>query len=49
MRGRSIPFIPFAGLRLAGTVIWVATFMLPGYYFADQAAAFLSQVFHNVL
>ena len=38
-----IPFIPFAGLRLAGTVIWVATFMLPGYYFADQAAAFLSQ------
>jgi membrane protein DedA with SNARE-associated domain len=39
----SVPFVPFAGLRLAGTIIWVATFMLPGYYFADQAAAFLSQ------
>ncbi|MEE8244761.1 MAG: VTT domain-containing protein [Pseudomonadales bacterium] len=38
-----VPFLPFAGMRLVGTVIWVATFVLPGYYFADQAAELLDQ------
>jgi hypothetical protein len=33
----------FAGLRLAGTAVWVTAFVLPGYFLADQAAAVLGQ------
>lgn len=38
-----IPLATFAGLRLAGTLFWVLTFVLPGYFLADQAEAWLNQ------
>lgn len=38
-----VPWPAFAGLRLAGTIVWVLTFVLPGYFLADQAAALLEQ------
>jgi membrane protein DedA with SNARE-associated domain len=35
--------IAFASLRLAGTIVWVLVFVLPGYFLADQATQLLSQ------
>lgn len=39
--GVSLP--TFFGLRLAGTIVWVLVFVLPGYFLADQAADLLGK------
>jgi membrane protein DedA with SNARE-associated domain len=38
-----VPLAAFTGLRLAGTLLWVLAFVLPGYFLADQAAVLLGQ------
>jgi len=38
-----VPFATFAALRLAGTLLWVLTFVLPGFFLADQVVAWMDQ------